>query len=174
MSILLIKGMGDDSVAANKLVLGRKPLAAREGKAPSSASAGLSDARVEDDIHLSRLEQHDLAVKGILISRLNKLLGRFARLTEADIAIMLGVSNRAIQRRKTSRLTSEESGTLLDLLAVRHLATEVLGDQDAAETWLLQRAVAFEGRRPIELLSTRQGAKLVKEHLTRIEHGVYV
>jgi putative toxin-antitoxin system antitoxin component (TIGR02293 family) len=166
--------MVNSSVAANKLVLGKKPFAAREGKGPSSARAGFSDARVEDAIHLPPLEQHDLAVKGILISRLNNLHGRFTRLTEADIAVLLGVSKRAIQRRKRSRLTPEESGTLLDLLAVRQLATDVLGDQEAAETWLLQRAVAFEGRRPIELLATRQGANLVKEHLTRIEHGVYV
>lgn len=139
-----------------------------------SASSHLGDSWIDHVIAMPLLEQHDLAVKGILISRLNKLHGRFTRLTEADIAVMLGVSKRAIQRRKRSRLTPEESGTLLDLLAVRHLATDVLGDQDAGETWLLQRAVAFEGRRPIELLATRQGAKLVKEHLTRIEHGVYV
>lgn len=174
MSNLLNKVMVTSSAAENWLALGKKPFAAREGKVPFSASAGLSDARVVDASHLPLLEQHDLAVKGILISRLNKLLGRFTRLTEADIAAMLGVSKRAIQRRETSRLTPEESGTLLDLLAVRHLATDVFGDQDSAETWLLQRAVAFEGRRPIELLATRQGAKLVKEHLTRIEHGVYV
>lgn len=165
--------MVPSSAAANWLVLGKKPLAAREGKVPNSASAGSSNTRVEDAIHLPLLEQHDLVTKGIPITGLNKLLGIFTRLTEADIAAMLGVSKRAIQRRKTSRLTTAESGTLLDLLAVRHLGTDVLGDQDAAETWLLQRAVAFEGRRPIELLSTRQGAKLVKEHLTRIEHGVY-
>ena len=37
-----------------------------------------------------------------------------------------------------------------------------------------QRAVAFDGLRPVELLSTRPGTELVKDHLTRMEYGVYV
>lgn len=131
-----------------------------------------SHVRTTHDLPL--LEQHDLVLKGIPANQLNKFLASFSVLSEVEILAMLGVNGRGAQRRKNGLLGPEPSGALLDLMDVVQRAEEVLGDREAAETWLQHPAVAFGGRRPIELLSTRQGAKLVKDHLTRMDHGVYV
>lgn len=52
-------------------------------------------------------------------------------------------------------------------------ATQVLGSQKEAEQWMERPAIGLAQRRPIDLLTTPAGAKLVQEHLDRIEYGVY-
>lgn len=112
--------------------------------------------------------------QGISMTQLNEILGCFSHLTEEDILLVLGVNKRAVEIRKSDVLKPEPFGVLLDLIAVVQRAADVFGDREAAEIWMQQRAVAFDGLKPVELLSTRQGAMLVKNHLTRMEYGVYV
>lgn len=52
-------------------------------------------------------------------------------------------------------------------------AAELSGAREEAERWMMQKAMGLDGARPIDLLSTVQGAELVKEFLGRIELGVY-
>jgi len=52
-------------------------------------------------------------------------------------------------------------------------ATAVFGSRHEAEQWLERPAIGLEQRRPIDLLSTPAGAKIVEDFLTRIEFGVY-
>ncbi len=52
-------------------------------------------------------------------------------------------------------------------------ASRVLGSQEAAERWLEHPAIGLDRRRPIDLLATPSGAKMVEDYLTRIEYGVY-
>jgi hypothetical protein len=47
------------------------------------------------------------------------------------------------------------------------------GSPADTETWLESPAIALEQRKPIDLLSTRAGVESVKDHLTRLEYGVY-
>jgi putative toxin-antitoxin system antitoxin component (TIGR02293 family) len=49
----------------------------------------------------------------------------------------------------------------------------VFGSQAEAEQWLDRPAIGLDGRKPIDLLRTHPGTRLVSEYLTRIEHGVY-
>jgi putative toxin-antitoxin system antitoxin component (TIGR02293 family) len=49
----------------------------------------------------------------------------------------------------------------------------VFGSQAEAEQWLGRPAIGLDQRKPIDLLRTHPGARLVAEYLTRIEHGVY-
>ena len=62
------------------------------------------------------------------------------------------------------------SGKLAEILAK---ATAVLGSQQEAERWLEQPAVGLDQRRPIDLLVTPAGTKIVEDFLTRVEFGVY-
>lgn len=57
-----------------------------------------------------------------------------------------------------------------DILA---LATRVLGSRSLARSWFQRPAVALDGRRPSELLSSEEGIRSVRELLLRIEYGVY-
>ena len=42
-----------------------------------------------------------------------------------------------------------------------------------AEQWLVTPALGLDGRKPIDLMSTRAGGEMVKAHLTRMDYGVY-
>ena len=52
-------------------------------------------------------------------------------------------------------------------------ATRVLGSQEEAEQWLKRPAIGLDRRRPVDLLTTPAGAKLVETYLGRLEYGVY-
>ncbi len=53
-------------------------------------------------------------------------------------------------------------------------ATRVLGSRAAAKSWMQQPAIGLNRMRPVELLSTPTGTRLVDVYLDQIEHGVYV
>lgn len=124
-------------------------------------------------IDLPAIDQHGLVQTGVPTEVLDKMMATFVRLVETEVLGAVGVSSRTVQRRKAGVLSTEHSGAVLDLIAVTQKAIEVLGSREAAEDWLHHPALAFDGRRPIELVSTRPGADLVKDHLTRMEYGVY-
>lgn len=124
-------------------------------------------------IDLPAMDQHGLVQVGVPTEVLDKVVASFLRLDESEVLGAVGVSSRTVQRRKSGVLSPEHSGAMLDLIAVTQKAMDVLGSREAAENWLRQPALAFDGRRPIELLSTRQGADLVKDHLIRMDYGVY-
>ena len=52
-------------------------------------------------------------------------------------------------------------------------ATAVLGSEQEVEQWLERPAIGLNQRRPIDLLATPAGAKIVEDFLTRVEFGVY-
>jgi putative toxin-antitoxin system antitoxin component (TIGR02293 family) len=66
-----------------------------------------------------------------------------------------------------------ESGRLWRFAEILSHATRVFGSQAEAEQWLGRPAIGLDQRKPIDLLRTHPGARLVAEYLTRIEHGVY-
>src|SRR5438067_1157876 len=53
------------------------------------------------------------------------------------------------------------------------VASHFLEAQGEAEDWLKRPAMALDQRRPIELLATPAGIRLVEDLLGRIEYGVY-
>ena len=57
---------------------------------------------------------------------------------------------------------------------IKSLAETVFGNTDDADEWLNKPAVALNGRSPVDLLTTRSGAVLVKDLLIRLEYCVYV
>jgi putative toxin-antitoxin system antitoxin component (TIGR02293 family) len=125
----------------------------------------------------SRLDVHDVLEHGIPSGAFNFLLSRVKVLEPDAVRKAVGLSVRTVQRRnQTPRkpLSPEQSGRAWKFAEVLAQATDVLGGQDAAEQWLNTPALAFERRRPVELLSTAVGAEMVERLLTQIDHGVYV
>jgi putative toxin-antitoxin system antitoxin component (TIGR02293 family) len=87
-----------------------------------------------------------------------------------------GVSRRTVQRLKVApdrRLSTEQSGRVWQFAEVLVRATQVLGSQQEAEQWLERPAIGLDQQRPIDLLATPAGVKLVEELLERLEYGVY-
>lgn len=143
------------------------------GRPKGRAGGAGWDALVARTIGLPAIKQHGLVNKGLSTTVLFQLVKSFISIDEAEVLSAVGISNRTIQRRKDGVLSKEHSGAALDLIEVTQKAIEVLGDRSGAENWLHQPALALDGCKPIELLSTRQGADMVKDHLTRMEYGVY-
>jgi uncharacterized protein (DUF2384 family) len=55
--------------------------------------------------------------------------------------------------------------------AISVLAAEVLGSPMEAEDWLRRPELDLDGQRPIDLLGTAEGRRLLHEHLMRLECG---
>ncbi|WP_321930560.1 antitoxin Xre/MbcA/ParS toxin-binding domain-containing protein [Paraburkholderia guartelaensis] len=52
-------------------------------------------------------------------------------------------------------------------------ATGVFGCQERAEGWLETPAYGLDGRRPVDLLRSAEGTKIIHDFLTRLDHGTY-
>ena len=65
---------------------------------------------------------------------------------------------------------SDRVGQFAETLAK---ATNVFGDQHRAESWLFERTLSLDNQRPVDLLATPAGAKLVEDLLVRLDYGVY-
>ncbi|KRC03850.1 hypothetical protein ASE11_24830 [Hydrogenophaga sp. Root209] len=130
-------------------------------------------ARYLDDGSMSLLDLHEVVLKGLPAAEVAEFLRSFKSIPKRELLVVLGLRERTLQRRKASRLPSAPSAAALDLGIVLHSAVAVLGSVDEAERWLAQPAVAFRGRRPLDMLTTRQGARMVCDQLVRMDHGVY-
>lgn len=94
-------------------------------------------------------------------------------LTEEELYEIV-VSRRSLHRRRRSgRLTTSESDALLRVVEAHRTAAEVLGSEEKARGWLRSHVRTLGGRRPIDLLRTEAGGRLVRDTLGRIEFGVY-
>ncbi len=76
------------------------------------------------------------------------------------------------RRRRSRRLTPEESDRLYRLARILAHATQVFEDTEAVADWLRSPIVALGKQDPLSLLDTDIGAGQVEQVLGRIEHGV--
>lgn len=77
------------------------------------------------------------------------------------------------RRQKGQRLTLEESDKLGRITRLTARAAETFGSQEDAVAWLREPNGALGGQAPLDLLRSGEGAVLVEQILTRIDHGVY-
>lgn len=123
------------------------------------------------------LDVHEMLLEGLPGKALTHLVDSVVVLRKAaSLEKAVGISLRTLQRRKDAPmkpLSQEQSSrtwTFADILA---RATAVLGSQDEAEHWLERPAIGLNQRRPIDLLATSAGTRLVEDFLQRLEYGVY-
>jgi putative toxin-antitoxin system antitoxin component (TIGR02293 family) len=123
------------------------------------------------------LDAHELLARGLPGEALLHLVGRLVRLRAAEsLEKAMGMSLRTLQRHRTAParpLNPEQSGRAWKFAEILAKATLVFGSQDEAEQWLDRPAIGLDQRRPLDLLATPAGLKLVEDHLERLEHGVY-
>lgn len=124
------------------------------------------------------LEAHESIQRGFPSKSLLAFVREFPTIGREDtIDKVVGVSLRTFQRHKKAgakeRLNREQSGKLYKAAEIVAKTVDVLGSREAAERFLEKPALALDGKRPIDLLSTPAGAELVDKHLTRIDYGVY-
>jgi len=127
----------------------------------------------------NRLEAHDLLQKGLPGHALQHLVNDVALLHaphHGSLEKAIGISVRTWQRRQEAPdrlLSAEQSGRTWKFAEILGRAIELFGVQAEAEKWLDRPALALDGRKPIDLLSTPAGVESVEDHQTRLENGVY-
>ncbi len=86
----------------------------------------------------------------------------------------LVIPRRTLAHRKSShgRLSAEQSDRFIRVVRVAGRAEEAIGNVDKAKRWLRKPNRALRGRRPLDLLASDVGARLVEQVLGRIEHGL--
>lgn len=77
------------------------------------------------------------------------------------------------RRQKKQRLTLEESDRLGRIARLTARAAETFGSQSVAFEWLREPNGGLDGAVPLDKLRSGEGALLVEQILTRIDHGVY-
>ena len=75
------------------------------------------------------------------------------------------------RRAKRSLLTPEESDRAVRIARIRALAEKTFADRTKADRWLHKELSALGGRRPMELVRTHAGARIVEDLLARIAWG---
>ena len=78
----------------------------------------------------------------------------------------------AHRKRLGRRLSSEQSDRLTRVVRIVASAEEAIGDTAKARRWLRRPNRALQGRRPLDLLASDVGARLVERVLGHIEHGL--
>jgi putative toxin-antitoxin system antitoxin component (TIGR02293 family) len=77
------------------------------------------------------------------------------------------------RRQKGQRLTLDESDRLGRITRLTARAAETFGAEDDGVAWLREPNGALAGQTPLALMRSGEGAALVEQILTRIDHGVY-
>jgi putative toxin-antitoxin system antitoxin component (TIGR02293 family) len=115
----------------------------------------------------------DRARAGLPFATLEAIASRFEIAQDVLVRILHLPARTLARRKKSRRLSADESDRLLRLARVVARAEEVLGSSERAGAWLRGPVRALGGARPLDLLDTDLGAQQVEQVLGRIEHGVY-
>lgn len=124
----------------------------------------------------SDLEAHELLHQGLPRAALSSLVDKLHVIEVTEASAALGMSLRTLQRHKSepdALLDVPQSGRAWTFAEILAKATRVLGSQDEAEQWLRRPAIGLDQQRPIDLLTTPAGVKLVEDYLGRLEYNVY-
>ena len=122
--------------------------------------------RLHTDQDLVRLVENGLATTSI-----EEL--RRSGLTDDEIYSLI-VPRRTLTHRRARHeaLSREESDRAVRLARLAALAEQVFGEPERAWRWLRASKRQFDGRSPLQFMSTEAGARLVEELLHRIDEGM--
>ena len=111
--------------------------------------------------------------EGIKFSNFTNLVGK-SPFNLTEWSNFLHLSERTMQRYKKEKATfgNIHSEKILQLTLLFKLGTDVFGDKQHFNTWLDTTNIALGKIKPKELLDNSFGIDMLKDELTRIEHGV--
>jgi len=113
-----------------------------------------------------------LVENGLPIRVINHLIERGLTRNEVfDIIIPLRTWKHRKSRHQS--LSREESERAIRTAKILARAQAVLGDGQSALDWLRTTKRRFEGRTPIQMLSTEAGGRLVEQMLIQIDQGMF-
>lgn len=108
-------------------------------------------------------------VSGRMLRAVRERLG----LTIAEVARVLGAGERTVIRKEQQQapLSATEADRAYRLARVADLATELIGDEGKAKSWLRTPSTYLGGEAPVGMLDTEVGTELVVESLYAIAYG---
>lgn len=109
---------------------------------------------------------------GLPLGVIRRLLDR--GLTRGEVFEVI-IPLRTWKHRKSRHqpLSREESERAVRAARILARAQAVLGDEEAALHWLRAPKERFEGRAPLQMLSTEAGGRLVEQMLIQIDEGMF-
>ena len=123
---------------------------------------------INNDIDLIEITRKGLP-KSVVIT-LSEILG----ISMEQMSSLIHVSHRTIQRKSdTDLLNVCSTEQILEIAEVISRGIEVLGTLEVFTKWLQAKLRVLNYKTPLDFLDTTFGAKLIKDILGRLEHGVY-
>ncbi len=115
----------------------------------------------------------EMVRQGIKFSSFTSLVSR-SPFNLSEWSNFLHLSDRTMQRYKKEKTTfgNIHSEKILQLTLLFKFGTEVFGDKQRFNSWLDTDNVALGKIKPKELLDNSFGIEMIKDELTRIEHGI--
>lgn len=107
-----------------------------------------------------------------------ELLSTFPSLqTRGLLRQILGITERTLKaevaKDPSAPLTLEQSKRAEQVSEILFQATTVLGSPSAADAWLTRKAIGLGNATPLEMMMTPEGCLGLRDHLVRMEYGVY-
>lgn len=130
--------------------------------------ASVTGHSIENSLDLFEVSRNGLPKKSLL--NLIDNLGLSLR----TVAGLLNITERTIQRKKDSDLLDQATTEqILQIAEVFFRGYEVFGSLDNFRAWLDIDNISLGGHRPVDLLGSRFGARMVLDTIGRIEQGVF-
>ena len=121
-----------------------------------------------DDMDLIRLSRN-----GVRKSSL-KPLSQYLGITMDKMSTLLHTSHRNIQRKDDNELLDVyKSERVIEITQIVSRGLGLFGTADNLQQWLHSSIMALGGKKPIDLLDTSFGVRMILKLLGRIEYGVY-
>ncbi len=92
-----------------------------------------------------------------------------------DEVFRIIINPRTLKHRKSRKqpLSKEESERAIRTVRIISRAQSVFGEQQKAMQWLRAPKRRFDGRSPMDMLSTESGGRLVEQMLIQIDEGMF-
>lgn len=158
----------------------RSPLKIAEAQA---AYAPSDQARVIRFMGIGEKKEHkrqhdetffiDMIRQGLPKKVMDHLLTKLD-ISEDEMASILHVSKRTLQRRSSQEsLNEEQSERLIELAKLYSKGEEVIGDLEKFKEWMNSKTTALGNKRPKDFLDTSIGINILLDELGRIQHGIF-
>lgn len=127
----------------------------------------LSGIHVNNPLDIIKLSEKGITKRTLIH------IGKLLSLRQKDLAEMVSVSLRTLQRYDDSRkLTPLVSENIILITEVIRLGLEVFEDKDIFTKWLNSPNKALNQKKPLYLLKFRSGSTLVQDILGQIKYGI--
>ena len=110
--------------------------------------------------------------RGVPVSALAELTRQEALSPDDVDRLIIPRRTLAHRKAKDQPLNRGESERAVRVASLTALAEETFANREKAQTWLRRPTTALGGRRPIDLLDSEPGARVVEQLLYRIGHGI--